>query len=104
MRWAALILGVLGGALSLVYGAMGFWLAAVQPSPESEIICLLATLPGLGGAVVVLWKPTIGAGMMAGAAVVTLGMMGLNFFTAVPVILFAMAAALGFVASRRSPA
>jgi hypothetical protein len=101
MRFAVMGLGILGGVLSLIYGAMGFWLAAVQPMAGLEIFCLLATLLGLSGALLMLWQPMVGAALMAAAAVATLGLMGLTFFTAIPVLLFGAAAGFGALWSRR---
>lgn len=92
--------GLLGGGLSLVYGAMGFWLAAVQPAAGLEVLCLLTMLAGLAGAVMVVWRPMAGAALLA-SAVATLGLMGLNFFAAAPVLLFGAAAGFGVVVGRR---
>ncbi len=59
-------------------------------------------IAALVGAGIVINKATIGASLMALAALMFVLILGFNFFTLIPVVLLALGALLGFLGSQQN--
>ena len=103
MRTGALVLGIIGGVIALLYGLVGYGLADLGSAVEGEGAGLLRftsiALPvaALTGAGMVKSKPGIGAALMAIVAVSFVAILGFNFFSLMPVVLLGLGALLGFL-------
>lgn len=109
MKVGALILGILGGLAALSYGLIGFGLGSMADAAQSgagtslQVFSMGVPVAALAGAGMVIAKPVIGASLMALAAVVLVLVLGLNFFTMIPVVLLGLGALLGFLGSNDAP-
>ncbi len=107
MKIAALIFGIIGGLLALLFGVLGFGLGGLANLGEAGAGTFLRLLSvglpilALVGAGIVINKPTIGASLMALAALLFVLILGFNFFTLIPVVLLALGALLGFLGSQQ---
>ncbi len=103
MKTGALVLGIIGGLVALIYGLVGYGLGSIadvgQAGAGAGIKFLSIGLPvaALIGAGMVKAKPIIGAALMAIAAIGFVLIIGFNFFSLIPVILLGLSALLGFL-------
>lgn len=105
MKTGALVLGIIGGLVALIYGLVGHAFGSLAHSPQGEfgpgeILQLLSIglpIAALVGAGLVKAMPLIGAGLMAISAVGFIMIIGFNTFSLVPVLLLGVAALLGFL-------
>lgn len=106
MKTGALVLGIIGGLVVLLYGFFGFGLGSFANSGKEGSGTLLMLLAivfpviALIGAGIVKAKPIIGAGLMAFAALGFLLIIGFNCFSFIPVVLLGLGALLGFLGSQ----
>jgi len=103
MKTGALVLGIIGGLVALLYGLLGYGLGSLVGGAEGAGLKLLSiALPvaALIGAGIVTAKPVIGAALMAIGAIGFVLILGFNFFTLIPVVLLGLGALLGFLGSR----
>ncbi|CAB4243011.1 conserved membrane protein of unknown function [Methylacidimicrobium sp. AP8] len=103
MRIGALVVGLLGGLVSLAYGLLGYGLASLAESgyPASaagvKILSVAVPLAALAGAGMVLAKPLLGGLLMGAAAGVFVCLLGFNALSLIPVMLLGCGALLGFL-------
>jgi len=106
MKTGALVLGIVGGLIALIYGLVGYGIGSLGSSAGAEgagLVKLLSIgLPvaALIGAGMVKAKPVIGAVLMAIAAIGFVLILGFNFFSLIPVVLLGLGALLGFLGSQ----
>lgn len=97
MKVGALVLGILGGLVSLLYGLLGYGLGSLAGSSGLKVLSLGLPVAALAGAGMVMAKPVIGAALMGIAALGLVLILGFNFFSLIPVILLGLGALLGFL-------
>jgi len=103
MKTGALVLGIIGGLVALLYGFVGYGLGSMAGAGGAEeaglvkLISIALPIAALVGAGMVKPKPLIGSGLMAAAAIVFVLLLGFNFFTLIPVVLLGLGALLGFL-------
>lgn len=108
MKTGALILGIIGGLVALLYGLIGYGLGSIVGAGDSgsgivlQILSVGLPVAALVGAGMVMSKPIIGAALMGIAALVLILILGFNFFSLIPVILLGLGALLGFFGSREA--
>lgn len=106
MKVGALILGIIGGLVALLYGLIGYGLGSVADVGQTgagsglKILSLGLPIAALVGAGMVMAKPVIGAVLMGIASVVLVLVLGFNFFSLIPVVLLGLGALLGFLGSQ----
>ena len=101
MKVGALILGILGGLVSLSIGFIGYGLGSMTSGGGGlQFFSIALPIVALIGAGIVMSKPVVGAGLMAAAAVGLILVLGFNFFSLIPVILLGLGALLGFMESQ----
>jgi len=103
MKTGALVLGIIGGLIALIYGLFGYGIgslgSAVGTAGSGMVKFLSLALPiaALIGAGMVKAKPVIGAALMAIGAIGFVLILGFNFFSLIPVVLLGLGALLGFL-------
>jgi hypothetical protein len=97
MKVGALIFGIIGGLIALLYGIVGYGFGGLAHSSGLAIISIVIPIVALVGAGMVMQMPAIGALLMALAAVGFIFVLGFNIITLIPVVLLAIAAILGFM-------
>lgn len=103
MKTGALVLGIIGGLIALLYGFLGYSLGSFVGATGQEggglikFLSLALPIAALIGAGIVKAKPLIGAILMAVAAVGFVIILGFNFFSLIPVVLLGLGALLGFL-------
>lgn len=97
MKTGALILGIIGGLVALIYGLFGYVLGNLGDVMVLKIVSVGLPIAGLVGAGMVKSRTVVGAILMGITAVGFLLILGFNFFTFFPVILLGLAAVLGFL-------
>lgn len=103
MKSGALVLGIIGGLVALLYGLIGYGLGSLADVGEAgsgmgmKLLSIGLPIAGLFGAGIVKAKPIIGAALMAIAAVGFVWVLGFNFFSLIPVLLLGLGALLGFL-------
>lgn len=108
MKVGALVLGILGGLVALLYGLMGYGIGSIADAGKAgtgmELKALSLGVPiiALIGAGMVITKPIIGASLQALAAVGLMLVLGFNFFSLIPVVLLGVGALLGFLGSKEA--
>lgn len=106
MKVGALVLGIIGGLVALLYGLVGFGLGSLADMGEAgagtavKLLSLGLPVAGLAGAGMVMAKPIVGAILMAIAAVGFVMILGFNFFSLIPVVLLGLGAIFGFLGSQ----
>lgn len=106
MKVGAMVLGIIGGLISLVYGLVGFGLGSLAnvggagAGSSLKILSIGLPIAALIGAGMVMAKPVIGAALMGIAAIGFVLVLGFNFFSLIPVVLLGLGALLGFLGSR----
>jgi len=106
MKTGALVLGIIGGLIALLYGLIGYGIGSLAQAGGSNAGILLKFLSvglpilALVGAGMVKAKPIIGAVLMAISAIGFVLVLGFNFFSLIPVVLLGLAAFLGFLGSQ----
>ncbi|WP_020494284.1 hypothetical protein [Verrucomicrobium sp. 3C] len=106
MRIGALVVGLIGGLASVVYGLLGYGLASFAESgyPASatgvKILSVAVPIAALLGAGMVLARPLLGGFLMAAAAGVFLWLLGFNIFSLIPIVLLSCGALLGLLGAR----
>ncbi len=93
MKTGALVLGIIGGLIALIYGLVGYGLG-IGSAALAEVALPVAALIGAG---MVKAKPVIGAALMAIGAIGFVLILGFNFFSLIPVVLLGLGALLGFL-------
>ncbi len=109
MKVTAIILGILGGLLFLLFALVGHSLGGIysfggNPQAASTIKLVSWGLPilALVGAGLVTVQPVVAAVLLAVPAVALVWMFGLGFFTLIPVVLLGVAALLAFMSTMES--
>jgi hypothetical protein len=103
MKTGALVLGIIGGLVALIYGLVGYGLGSLADAGQAgagagvKLLSIGLPVAGLVGAGMVKAKPVIGAALMAIAAIGFLLILGFNFFSLIPVVLLGLGALLGFL-------
>ena len=106
MKVGALILGIIGGLVALIYGFVGYGLGSLADLRESGagvgamIVSMGLPIAALVGAGMVMAKPAVGSALMGIAALGFVMIIGFNFFSLIPVILMGLGAFLGFLGSQ----
>ena len=110
MKTGALVLGIIGGLIALIYGLIGYGLGSLGSVAGAEgaglvkFISIGLPVAALIGAGMVKAKPIIGAPLMAIAAIGFVLILGFNFFSLIPVVLLGLGALLGFLGLREDAA
>jgi hypothetical protein len=100
MKVGALVIGMIGGLISLLYGVLGYGFGGIVglayggAGTSIKVLSLLIPISALAGAGVVLSMPLIGGLLMGGAAIGFVAILGFNVFTLIPVVLLMLAALL----------
>lgn len=103
MKTGALILGIIGGLIALLYGLVGYGIGSLGSATGTEgsgvvmLVSIALPLAALIGAGMVKAKPAIGAALMAIGAIGFVLILGFNFFSLIPVVLLGLGALLGFL-------
>lgn len=105
MKTGALVLGIIGGLVALLYGQLGYVLGSIVDAGEAgaggggamKLLSIGLPIAALVGAGMVKAKPVIGAALMAIAAIGFVLILGFNFFSLIPVVLLGLGALLGFL-------
>ena len=103
MKTGALVLGIIGGLVALLYGLLGYGLGSLADAGEAgsggavKLLSIGLPIAALVGAGMVKAKPIIGAALMAIAAIGFVLILGFNFFSLIPVTLLGIGALLGFL-------
>jgi hypothetical protein len=106
MKTGALVMGIIGGLIALVYGMVGYGLGdlgsslGVKDSGMVKFLSLGLPIAGLIGAGIVKAKAVIGAALMGIAAIGIVFILGFNFFSLIPVVLLGLGALLAFFGSQ----
>ena len=106
MKAGALVLGIIGGLVALLYGLIGYGLGSLADAGQTgagmgaKLLSLALPIAALVGAGMVKAKPVIGAALMAVAALGFVLILGFNFFSLIPTVLLGVAALLGFMGSQ----
>lgn len=107
MKVAALIFGIIGGLISILFGMLGHALGGLanygSAGSGSFLRLLSVGLPilALVGAGIVINKPVNGAIFMAVAALGLMMILGFNFVSMFPIMLLGVGALLGFLGSQQ---
>jgi hypothetical protein len=101
MKVGALILGILGGLIALLYGFAGYAFGGIGGSLGLQIVSIAVPIVALVGAGMVMQKPVIGSVLMALAAIVLVLLLGFNIASLIPFVLLGIAAFLGYMGSRQ---
>lgn len=103
MKTGALVLGIIGGLIALIYGLVGYGIGSlgsavgVEGSGMVKLVSIALPIAALIGAGMVKAKPLIGAALMAIGAIGFVLILGFNFFSLIPVVLLGLGALLGFL-------
>ena len=103
MKVGAIVLGIIGGLIALIYGGVGFGLGSLADAADAgsglitKIQSIGIPITALVGAGIVMAQPVIGAALMAVSAVAILVLLGFNTVSLIPVILLGLGALLGFL-------
>ena len=106
MKAGALVLGIIGGLVALVYGVIGYGLGSLADAGQAgaglgaKLLSLALPIAALVGAGMVKAKPVPGAALMAVAAIGFVLVLGFNFFSLIPTVLLGVGALLGFMGSQ----
>jgi hypothetical protein len=101
MKTGALVLGIIGGLVALLYGLIGYGLGSLaEGAGLLKLLSIALPVAALSGAGMVKAKPIIGAVLMAIAAIGFVLILGFNFFSLIPVVLLGLGALLGFLGSQ----
>jgi len=107
MKTGALVLGIIGGLVALLYGLIGYGLGSlaegaggVEGAGLLKLLSIALPVAALSGAGMVKAKPIIGAVLMAIAAIGFVLILGFNFFSLIPVVLLGLGALFGFLGSQ----
>jgi hypothetical protein len=106
MKAGALVLGIIGGLVALLYGLIGYGLGSLADAGQTgagmgaKLLSLALPIAALVGAGMVKAKPVIGAALMAVAALGFVLILGFNFFSLIPTVLLGVGALLGFMGSQ----
>ena len=107
MKVGALVLGIIGGIIALIFGLFGYGIGSLADVGEAgagatlKFLSLGLPIAGLIGAGIVITKPIIGAVLMGLAAVGIVLILGFNFFSLFPVVLLGLGALLGSLGSQQ---
>ncbi len=103
MKTGALVLGIIGGLIALIYGFVGYGLGSLGSAAEAEgaglvkLLSIALPVVALIGAGIIKAKPAIGAALMAIGAIGFVLILGFNFFSLIPVVLLGLGALLGLL-------
>jgi len=103
MKVGALVLGIIGGLVALLYGLLGYGLGSMANAGQAgagaglKMLSLGLPIAALIGAGIVMAKPVIGAALMSIAVVGLVLILGFNFFSLIPLVLLGLGALLGFL-------
>ena len=97
MKTGALVLGIIGGLIALLYGFAGYALGSVGGSVVLKMLSVGLPVAALIGAGIVKANPSIGAALMGIVAIALVLILGFNLFTLIPVVLLGLGAFLGFL-------
>ncbi|WP_028492517.1 hypothetical protein [Thioalkalivibrio sp. ALE19] len=103
MKTGALVLGIIGGLIALIYGLVGYGIGSLGSAAGAEgsgmvtLVSIALLIAALIGAGMVKAKPVIGAALMAIGAIGFVLILGFNFFSLIPVVLLGLGALLGFL-------
>jgi hypothetical protein len=103
MKTGALVLGIIGGLIALIYGLVGYGVGSLGSAAGAEgsgmvkLVSIALPIAALIGAGMVQAKPVIGAALMAIGAIGFVLILGFNFFSLIPVVLLGLGALLGFL-------
>jgi hypothetical protein len=104
MKTGALVLGIIGGLVALLYGLLGYGLGSLAGGAAGagllKLLSIALPVAALIGAGMVKAKPVIGAALMAIGALGFVLILGFNFFSLIPVVLLGLGALLGFLGSQ----
>lgn len=106
MKTGALVLGIIGGLIALLYGTFGYGVGSFLSSAgaqEGGIMKLLSVglpIAALVGAGMVKARPAAGALLMGGSAIALIAILGFNFFSLIPVVLLGLGALLGIMGAQ----
>jgi len=101
MKTGALVLGIIGGLVALLYGLIGYGLGSLaEGAGPLKLLSIALPVAALSGAGMVKAKPIIGAVLMAIAAIGFVLILGFNFFSLIPVVLLGLGALFGFLGSQ----
>jgi hypothetical protein len=100
MKTGALVLGIIGGLVALIFGLLGYGLGSMAGSGGLKVVSIALPVAALFGAGMVMAKPVIGAALMAVGAIGFVLILGFNFFSLIPVVLLGLGALLGFLGSQ----
>lgn len=100
MKVGALVLGIIGGLVALLYGLVGYGVGSLAGGTGLKLVSIGLPIAALIGAGMVMAKPMIGSCLMAIASVGFILILGFNFFSLIPVVLLGLGALLGFLGSR----
>jgi len=110
MKVGALVLGIIGGLVALLYGLVGYGLGSLADEGHAgsgmmaKLLSLALPIAALVGAGMVKAKPVIGAALMAVAALGFVLILGFNFLSLIPTVLLGIGALLGFMGSQEEDA
>ncbi len=103
MKVTSLVLGIIGGIIALIYGAV-FYAAGsvgqaigVEGSGFTKFLSIALPILALVGAGLVMSKPAIGAALMGIAALGIIITLGFGTFTFILILLLGIASVLGFL-------
>jgi hypothetical protein len=103
MKTGALVLGIIGGLIALLYGLLGYGIGSLADVGEAgsggglKFLSIGLPVVALIGAGTVKAKPAIGAALMGISAVGFVMVLGFNFFSMIPVVILGLAALFGFM-------
>ena len=103
MKTGAMVLGIIGGLIALIYGLVGYGIGSLGSAVGAEgsgmvkLVSIALPIAALIGAGMVKAKPVIGAALMAIGAIGFVLILGFNFFSLIPVVLLGLGALLGFL-------
>lgn len=103
MRIAALILGLIGGLILLLYGLVGYGLATLGSLGDYQILSVVIPLACLAGAGIAMVNAPLGGAMLAASAAGTVWILGFNIVTVFPVALAGLGAAMAFWSVKSDP-
>lgn len=103
MKTGALVLGIIGGLVALLYGLVGYGLGSLASMGQAgsgtgvKLLSIGLPIAALIGAGMVKAKPVVGAALMTITAIGFVLILGFNFFSLIPVVLLGLGALLGFL-------
>lgn len=97
MKVGALVVGIIGGLVALLYGVVGYGFGSMGDAGDVKLVSVGLPVAAIVGAGLVMAKPIVGAVLMAIAAAGFIVIFGFNFFSLIPVVLLGIGALLGFL-------